>query len=153
MEDAIRAAESAYDNTDLFIYAGGNSLLPIGEEATVECIESGVRRISGANGRINNTVICSIAPRMRASRIFKDMRLKTNRLIKDRVEELAREGIWISFLDLDLDLLDDAFYKEDGVHLNEGGVRVMGRCMLREVGRLAKPPSGGRALPQRRRLR
>ena len=67
--------------------------------------------------------------------------------VKSKVEDLRKEGIRVSFLDLDPYLVDRRMFQRDMIHLNEDGVKALGRCILQESWRLDDLGSCGRVPP------
>ena len=151
VEEAVKASRRAYDNTRLFMIGGGNSLRRLGCDGTVNCVKDGIREIKGNNDKLN-TVVCGVPPRMKEKAVrgeaWMDLRERTNRKLKAEVELMRDNGYRVSFLSLDHHLLDGRLYKEDGTHLNNDGLKALGKCI---VSVLKKRSHRGSSPPSRRR--
>ena len=66
------------------------------------------------------------------------------------MEGLRREGIKVSFLDLDPYLLDKNLFEDDMIHFNGKGNEAFGKGILDEIRRLANADGQDRVLPPRR---
>ena len=128
MEEAVSAAESAYDNTKLFINGGGNSLKILGVNETVNSVVQGLKRIESKN-RFLYTVFIGICGRPKENRSYDYARRLTNQRIRQEIIEMQKKGSRVIFQDPDGMLHEDYHFARDGVHLNRSGVAQLGKLM------------------------
>ena len=128
ISEAINAAETATNNTKMFIQGGGNSLKTLGVDETVRSYVEGLREISRKNGNIT-TVVLSIIPRPREDFRYEQTRCRVNMILKEEIIKLYHEGIKVTFMNADPAINSECFSR-DGVHFNYVGNGVLGRVII-----------------------
>ena len=128
MSEAIVAAEAAKDKTVLFIQGGNNSLKCLGADETVRSIVEGVREANSKNKQVW-IVILSLIPRPREDGRYERERQRTNEKLKEEIFRLFKEGIKVTFTDIEDSMNVNCFMK-DGVHLNYEGNQVVGNIII-----------------------
>ena len=132
MSEAVNAAESAGDDSVLFIQGGNNSLKVLGADRTVQSIVEGVREINGKNKKLW-TVVLSLMPRPREDGRYERGRRRTNEILKEEIFKLFKEGIRVTLADIEC--MSMRCFASDGVHLNYEGNRVVRNEIINVVKR------------------
>ena len=132
MIEAVNAAESAGDDSVVFIQGGNNSLKFLGANRTVESIVEGVREINRKNKKLW-TVVLSLMPRPREDGRYERGRLRTNEILKEEIFKVFKEGITVTLTDIEC--MNIRCFASDGVHLNYEGNRVVGNVIINVVKR------------------
>ena len=135
MNEAVEAAVKVTNKTLLFVEGGGNSLKCLGVEETVRSVVEGVRDIHRENKNVW-TVMLSLIPRPRENWRYEEARLKTNERLFDECVRLYKEGVKVTFMNMDPGMNLDCF-AADQVHFNDYGKKALGRIIISVVNRSA----------------
>ena len=135
MSEAVEAAIKTTEKTLLFIEGGGNSLKCLGVEETVRSVVEGVRDINRENKNLW-TVVLSVIPRPRENWRYENARLEVNERLFEEVIRLHKEGVKVTFMNLDPGMNLECF-AEDQVHFNDKGNRAMGKVIISVINRSA----------------
>ena len=133
VSEAIIAAEKVTEKTKLFIQGGGNSLRTLGANETVRSIVEGVRQIGRTSQKIW-TVVLSVAPRPRENGRYEAERLRTYEVLFHEIMKLNKEGLNVTFMDIDR-WINPGCFGRDGVHFNFEGNRVIGSIIINVITR------------------
>ena len=140
MSEAVIASGKASENTKLFIHGGGNSLKTLGADETVRSIIEGVRQIGRTSQKVW-TVVLSVAPRPKENGRYEAERLRTNEILFHEIVKLHKEGVKVTFMDMDL-CMNLGCFGRDGIHFNFEGNRVMGGIIIGVINRRPRVDRG-----------
>ena len=91
MAQAAKAAEKAHDNSKIFVSGGGDSLIELGVEGTVNAIVDGLQNMEKANKHLYSAFI-GIIHRPRAGREYEILRNEVNSRAKVVIRTMIEEG-------------------------------------------------------------
>ena len=129
MAQAAKAAEKAHDNSKIFVSGGGDSLIELGVEGTVNAIVDGLQNMEKANKHLYAAFI-GIIHRPRASREYEILRNEVNSRVKVVIRTMIEEGHRVMYLDTDKSLKAEEHFAKDRIHLNRAGVGKLGKIIL-----------------------